>query len=126
MARAISKILFILGSYNVLAYLECIRSYAWSKGCSDPDLNSVLTLNVLSIGTVKLSMLIRYLRYRDLLQFHQLADLLELCNLQYILLPESFHSMTYIPIEHLQMMYHKMQENKRPIQERYFRIYLSN
>ena len=41
MARAISKILFILGSYNVLAYLECIRSYAWSKGCSDPDLSSV-------------------------------------------------------------------------------------
>ena len=41
MARAISKILFILGLYNVLAYLECIRGYAWSKGCSDPDLSSV-------------------------------------------------------------------------------------
>ena len=41
MARAISKILFILGSYNVLAYLECIRSYAWSKGHSEPDLGSV-------------------------------------------------------------------------------------
>ena len=36
-----SKILFILGSYNFLAYLECIRSYAWSKGHSDPDLSSV-------------------------------------------------------------------------------------
>ena len=41
MARAISKILFILGSYNFLAYLECVRSYAWSKGHSDPDLSSV-------------------------------------------------------------------------------------
>ena len=41
MARAISKILFILGSYNFLAYLECFRSYAWSKGHSDPDLSSV-------------------------------------------------------------------------------------
>ena len=41
MARAISKILFILGSYNVLAYLECIRSYAWSKDHSEPDLGSV-------------------------------------------------------------------------------------
>ena len=37
----ISKILFILGSYNFLAYLECIRSYALSKGHSDPDLSSV-------------------------------------------------------------------------------------
>ena len=42
MARAISKILFILGSYNFLASLECVRSYAWSKGHSDPDLSSVL------------------------------------------------------------------------------------
>ena len=42
MACAISKILFILGLYDVLAYLECIRSYAWSKGCSDPDLSSVV------------------------------------------------------------------------------------
>ena len=41
LARAISKILFILGSYNFLAYLECVRSYAWSKGHSDPDLSSV-------------------------------------------------------------------------------------
>ena len=40
-AREISKILFILGSYNFLAYLECVRSYAWSKGHSDPDLGSV-------------------------------------------------------------------------------------
>ena len=32
---------FILGSYNFLAYLECVRSYAWSKGHSDPDLGSV-------------------------------------------------------------------------------------
>jgi hypothetical protein len=30
-----------LGSYNFLAYLECVRSYAWSKGHSDPDLSSV-------------------------------------------------------------------------------------
>ena len=41
LARAISKILFILGSYNFLAYLECIRSYAWSKDHSEPDLGSV-------------------------------------------------------------------------------------
>ena len=41
MARAISKSLFILGSYNFLAYLECIKSYAWSKGLSEPDLSSV-------------------------------------------------------------------------------------
>ena len=41
LARAISKILFILGSYNFLAYLECFRSYAWSKGHSDPDVSSV-------------------------------------------------------------------------------------
>ena len=38
-ARAISKILFILGLYNFLAYLECVRS--WSKGHSDPDLSSM-------------------------------------------------------------------------------------
>ena len=44
MARAISKILFILESYNVLAYLECVRSYAWSTGHSDPDLGSVINL----------------------------------------------------------------------------------
>ena len=44
LARAISKIVFILGSYNFLASLECIRSYTWSKGQSDPDpdLSSVL------------------------------------------------------------------------------------
>ena len=41
MARAISKILFIFGPYNFLAYLECVRSYAWSKGHSKPDLSSV-------------------------------------------------------------------------------------
>ena len=41
-ARAISKILFNLGSFNFLAYLECVRSYAWSKGHSDPDLSSVV------------------------------------------------------------------------------------
>ena len=40
-AREISKILLILGSYNFLAYLQCVRSYAWSKGHSDPDLGSV-------------------------------------------------------------------------------------
>ena len=40
-ARAISKILFILESYDFLAYLECIRSYAWSRGHSEPDLGSV-------------------------------------------------------------------------------------
>ena len=32
---------FNLESYNFLAYLECFRSYAWSKGHSDPDLSSV-------------------------------------------------------------------------------------
>ena len=45
MARAISKILFILGSYNFLAYLECVRSYAWSKGHSEPDLSSVTRID---------------------------------------------------------------------------------
>ena len=43
---AISKILFILGSYKFLAYLECIRSYAWSFGHSDPDLSSVMVLEI--------------------------------------------------------------------------------
>ena len=38
--HAISKILFILGSYTFLAYLECIRSYAWSFDHS--DLSSVI------------------------------------------------------------------------------------
>ena len=42
-ACAISKILFILGSYKFLAYLKPIRSYAWSNGHSDPDLSSVNT-----------------------------------------------------------------------------------
>ena len=41
LAGTISKILFILGSYNFLASLECVRSHAWSKGHSDPDLSSV-------------------------------------------------------------------------------------
>ena len=40
-ARAISNFQFILGSYKFLAYLACIRSYAWSFGHSDPDLSSV-------------------------------------------------------------------------------------
>jgi hypothetical protein len=31
-----------LGSYKFLAYLECIQSYAWSKGHSDPDPSSVI------------------------------------------------------------------------------------
>ena len=53
MAGAISKILFILGSYNFLAYLECVRSYAWSKGHSDPDLSSVeLDMANLMVQTV--------------------------------------------------------------------------
>ena len=53
MAHAISKILFILGSYNFLAYLECVRSYAWSKGHSDPDLSSVeLDMANLMVQTV--------------------------------------------------------------------------
>jgi hypothetical protein len=41
LARAISKILFILGLYKFLAYLECVRIYAWSCVHSDPDLSSV-------------------------------------------------------------------------------------
>ena len=32
---------FILGLYKFLAYLECVKSYAWSKDHSDPDLSSV-------------------------------------------------------------------------------------
>ena len=30
------------GWYNFLAYLKYVRSYAWSKGHSDPDLGSVI------------------------------------------------------------------------------------
>ena len=41
MARAISKILLILGLYKFLAYLEYVRSYAWCFGLSDPDISSV-------------------------------------------------------------------------------------
>jgi hypothetical protein len=41
LARAISKIIFILELYKFLAYLEGIKSYAWSFGYSDPDLSSV-------------------------------------------------------------------------------------
>ena len=41
-APAIPKILFILGAYNFIAYMECIRSYAWSFGHSDPELSSAL------------------------------------------------------------------------------------
>ena len=45
-AHAISKILFILGLYKFLAYLECITRYAWPFGHSDPDLSSVPTKNI--------------------------------------------------------------------------------
>ena len=60
MARAISIFFFILGSYHFLAYLECVRSYAWSKGHSDLDLSSVLLiiiiiLNYLIVGRVVLN-----------------------------------------------------------------------
>ena len=48
LARAISKILFILGSHDFLSYLECIRSYAWSKGHSETDLGSVPVLKFLN------------------------------------------------------------------------------
>ena len=34
-----------MGSYNFLAYLECVRSYAWSKSHSDLDLGSVCALS---------------------------------------------------------------------------------
>ena len=37
----ISKILFILASYIFLACLECVKSYTWSFGHSDPDPKSV-------------------------------------------------------------------------------------
>ena len=36
-----SKILFILESNKVQAYLECVKSYAWSFGHSAPDPSSV-------------------------------------------------------------------------------------
>ena len=54
MARGISKILFIMQWFNFLAYLECVRSYAWSKGHSDPDLSSVARLapSVTLIGKI--------------------------------------------------------------------------
>ena len=48
-SRAISKIIFILGSYKFLAYLECIKSYTWSFGHSDPDLSSVHTFADMAI-----------------------------------------------------------------------------
>ena len=40
-AHTILKILFILGLNKFLACLECVRSYAWSFGHSDPDPSSV-------------------------------------------------------------------------------------
>ena len=46
LAHEISKILSILGSYNFLASLECVRSYAQSKGHSEPDLSSVFWIVV--------------------------------------------------------------------------------
>ena len=54
MARTISKILLILGWYNFLAYLECVRSYAWSKGHSEPDLGNVGQLNTGSYFAINL------------------------------------------------------------------------
>ena len=39
--QVISKIIFILGSNKFLAYLECLRSYAWSFGHLAPDPSSV-------------------------------------------------------------------------------------
>jgi hypothetical protein len=39
--HVISKIIFILGPNKFLAYLEGIRSYAWSFGNSPPDPSSV-------------------------------------------------------------------------------------
>ena len=55
LARGISKILFFLESYNFLACLECVRSYAWSKGHSDPDLCSVVAKCLLdeTLGQLK-------------------------------------------------------------------------
>ena len=50
LARTKSKILFILGSYDFLAYLECIRSYAWSKGHSETDLGSVIRISIFYIS----------------------------------------------------------------------------
>ena len=41
-ACAISKY-FFFGLYKFLAYLECMRSYAWYFGHSDPDLSSVFS-----------------------------------------------------------------------------------
>ena len=40
---------FILGSYNFLAYLQCVRSYAWSKDHSDPDLSSVVATSLMGV-----------------------------------------------------------------------------
>ena len=57
-AREISKILLILGSYNFLAYLECVRSYAWSKGHSDPDLGSVITISNTMLELTSLGILL--------------------------------------------------------------------
>ena len=40
--NGISEIIFILESYKFLAYLECIRIYAWYLSHSDPDPSSVV------------------------------------------------------------------------------------
>ena len=42
----IDQLYIALGSYNFLAYLECFKSYAWSKGHSEPDLSSVNRLTL--------------------------------------------------------------------------------
>ena len=75
----ISKINFVLGSYKFLAYLECVRSYAWSKRHSDPDLSSVKRYQLESLTIFQIY--------------------LPLCNKQaQILLKASYLSVTYIQV----------------------------
>ena len=69
-AREISKILLILGSYNFLAYLECVRSYAWSKGHSDPDLGSVITISNTMLELTSLGILLDHVGLTLLLNHH--------------------------------------------------------
>ena len=94
-----TKILFILGSYNFLAYLECVKSYAWSKGHSEPDLSSVIwyirpnyqqpfwyskfLVHVIHYSTI-------YTKHTSLLKKRVLAGVKELSLYIYIRIPNTY------------------------------------
>ena len=69
------KILFNLGPYNFLAYLECVRSYAWSKGHSDPDLCSV----ILDCMMISEGMEIRINPCTDMILFLEKIEIFSVC-----------------------------------------------